>query len=332
MENALIDLLIFTTKSLVVFITVLILLIAFFALLARGKAKPKAQLVIKNLNEEYDDVTENILEKTLTKKEFKKFLKGKKETEKACKADAPQPKVYVLHFNGDIKASAVANLSEEITAILTVATPKDEVFMKLESPGGVVHGYGLAAAQLMRIREKGIRLIVSVDKVAASGGYMMACVAHHILAAPYAIVGSIGVIVQLPNFHRLLKDKHIDFEQHTAGEYKRTLTVFGENTADGREKLQEEIEKAHELFKNLIQTHRPQIDIQQVSTGEHWFGLQALPLKLVDEIKTSDDYLLARKKEAKLYHIYYETKKPLLSKLTSAAKQCLSHFIGFTTS
>jgi serine protease SohB len=182
-----------------------------------------------------------------------------------------------------------------------------------------VHAYGLAAAQLSRIREKKIPLTVTVDKVAASGGYLMACVANKILAAPFAIIGSIGVVVQMPNFHRLLKQKHVDFEQLTAGDYKRTLTMFGHNTEEGREKLQEEIEEIHHLFKDAIQANRPQIDIEKVSTGEHWLGTQAFSLRLVDKIETSDDYLVAKSEAANLYEISYETKKSLSQKLTAAA-------------
>ena len=165
-----------------------------------------------------------------------------------------------------MRASTVSSLAEEITALLNIATPNDEVLLRLESAGGVVHGYGLAAAQLMRIRAQHIPLVVAIDKIAASGGYLMACVADKILAAPFAIIGSIGVVVQLPNFHRLLKDKHIDFELHTAGEFKRTITLFVENTKEGKEKLQHEIEDIHGLFKNLIHDYRQQIDIDKVAT------------------------------------------------------------------
>ena len=226
-----------------------------------------------------------------------------------------------------MKASAVAALREEITTVLSVATTNDEVILRLESPGGVVHGYGLAAAQLMRIRARNIPLTITIDKVAASGGYMMACIANKILCSPFAIVGSIGVIVQLPNFHRLLKDKHIDFEQQTAGAFKRTLTVFGENTEEARDKLQHEIEDIHQLFKNLITDHRPQIDIQRIATGEHWLGQQALLLNLIDEIKTSDDYLFEKSAHAQLFEVCYEVKKPLSNKLFAAANMVWEKFL-----
>lgn len=318
MTQALIQLGLFAAKALIIILFILIILVVFFSLLAKSKEKLKGTFVIKNLNKKYAETTEAILAETCPKKSFKQFLKSKKAEEKAKrKLKEKQKSIYVLNFHGDLRASAVSALREEITAILNVAAPNDEVVVRLESAGGVVHGYGLAASQLMRIRARQIPLTITVDKIAASGGYMMACVANKILSAPFAVIGSIGVIVQLPNFHRLLKDKHVDFEQLTAGEYKRTLTIFGENTKAGREKLQNEIEDVQQLFKNLISKNRQELDINKVATGEHWLGLQALELKLVDEIKTSDEYLLERSKDASIYEIFYEIRKPLFSRLSS---------------
>lgn len=318
--DSLLELGLFTAKAVVILLITTFIFIAFFSLLAKAKEKIRGRLVIRSLNQKYEEIKEAMLAEVLEKKQFKQFKKEQKAKEKAdAKSDKEPSKVYVVHFHGDIKASAVSNLSEEITAILNVATPNDEVVVNVESPGGVVHGYGLAAAQLLRVRARGIPLTVCVDKVAASGGYLMACVANKIYSAPFAIIGSIGVIVQLPNFHRLLRDKHIDFEQHTAGEFKRTITMFGHNTDEGRQKLQEEIEDIHGLFKKLIAEHRQQVNIDQVATGEHWLGQQALELKLVDAIKTSDDYLLERSKEAKLFEVCYEVKKPFMSKMAGAA-------------
>ncbi|OGT35759.1 MAG: protease SohB [Gammaproteobacteria bacterium RIFCSPHIGHO2_12_FULL_37_14] len=324
MSQAFIELALFASKSLILVIFILIIFIAFFALLMKSKEKIKGRLIIKNLNKKYQENTEALMVETLPKKQFKKYLKNKKNEDKINEKSAKKIKnIFVLNFHGDLKASAVADLREEITAILNVATSTDEVVVRLESPGGTVPGYGLAAAQLMRLRAKQIPLTITIDKMAASGGYMMACVANKILCAPFAIVGSIGVIVQLPNFHRLLKNKHIDFEQHTAGEYKRTVTVFGENTDAGRAKLHEEIEDIHQQFKQLILTYRQQIDIQKIATGEHWLGQHALSLQLVDIIQTSDDYLLECSKNAKLFEISYEMKKPWLSKLTTSARMFL---------
>lgn len=323
MLDALIQLSLFSAKVIIIVIFALLLLAGIIALLSRGKGNQKGSITIKNLNHRYTEVKETLLQEILPKKSFKQFIKEKKA---AGKAEKPSKNIFIITFDGDIKATAVAALREEVTAILGVATPNDEVVVRLESAGGMVHAYGLAAAQLSRIRQRKIPLTVTVDKVAASGGYLMACIANRILAAPFAIIGSIGVIVQLPNFHRLLKDKHIDFEQLTAGNYKRTLTVFGENTPEGREKLHQEIEEIHGLFKHLIQEHRQQIDINQVATGEHWLGTQAFDLKLVDEIRTSDDYLLAMSQDANLYEITFQIKKSLGEKLFSSiqhAKQAI---------
>jgi len=320
MIDALVQLGLFSVKMLIVAVFILAVLAGILAILSKGKEKGKGKLVIKHLNQKYDETTEDILSHTLPKKLYKQFIKDKKQQEKAKKKSEERTKqIYVINFHGDMKASAVSQLREEVTAVLHVAKPNDEVILKLDSAGGVVHGYGLAAAQLLRLRAHRIPLTICIDKIAASGGYMMACVANKILAAPFAIIGSIGVIVQLPNFNRVLKDKHIEFEQLTAGEYKRTLTVFGENTEEGREKLQHEIEDIHQLFKNLIKENRQQLDINKVATGEHWLALQAIDLQLVDEIKTSDEYLLERSKAAELYELSYETKKSLLSKLSASA-------------
>lgn len=322
MLDALLQLALFSAKAIILVVLILILLAGIIAILSKGKEKTSGKVSIKNLNKKYLEIKELLLAEILSKDQFKKFLKSQKILDKQkqkSQQDSPQKNVFVINFSGDIKASAVAALREEVTAVLGVATQQDEVVIQLESAGGMVHAYGLAAAQLSRIRQQEIPLTVMIDKVAASGGYLMACIANKILAAPFAIIGSIGVIVQLPNFNRVLKDKHIDFEQLTAGDYKRTLTIFGQNTEEGREKLQEEIEDIHRLFKNLIHENRSQVDIEKVSTGEHWLGTEALALKLVDEIKTSDDYLVAKSQEANVYEISYETKKSFVERLTTAA-------------
>ena len=236
-------------------------------------------------------------------------------------------RVFVLDFHGDIKASACDNLREEISAVLSLATSADEVVVKLESGGGMVHSYGLAASQLARISNKKIPLTVCVDKVAASGGYMMACVADKIIAAPFAVLGSIGVIAQLPNFHKLLKKNNIDYEMFTAGEYKRTVTMFGENTDKGREKFKEDLEDTHVLFKEFVSEHRPQIDIAKVATGEVWFGRRAMEVNLVDSLYTSDEYLLAQAENADIYEVSYSFKKSLPEKLGIAAQGAVDRLL-----
>ncbi|WP_428818379.1 protease SohB [Microbulbifer sp. MCCC 1A16149] len=239
--------------------------------------------------------------------------------ETAAQADA-RKRLFVVHFDGDIKASALTNLREEITAILQIADKGDEVVVCLESPGGMVANYGLAASQLARVRSAGVKLTIVVDKVAASGGYMMACVADRILAAPFAMLGSIGVVAQLPNFHRLLQRNDVDFELFTAGEYKRTVTMFGENTQEGKEKFQSDLEEIHTLFQHFVSEYRPQLDIGKVATGEVWFGQRALDLALIDEIKTSDEYLTARAENADLFQVEYKERQNIAKKIGFAAQ------------
>jgi len=302
-------------------IVVAILLVVGFIVSMSSKkhGESKDSFEIKKLNKKYDDIAKVMNTSMLPKDGLKKYLKEEKDKLKAInknkKNESQRKRIYVLNFHGDIRASAVASLREEISAILMVASANDEVFIQLESGGGVVHGYGLAASQLMRIREKNIPLTVSVDKVAASGGYMMACVGNRIIAAPFSIIGSIGVIAQVPNFHRVLKKHDVDFEQFTAGEFKRTVTMFGENTEEAKSKFREEIEDIHVLFKDFIVQHRPEVDIAKVSTGESWPGTRALEKKLVDELKTSDDYLLENSQLADIYEISYVSKKSLIEKI-----------------
>lgn len=249
-------------------------------------------------------------------------VKAEDDSESPSDSPASRSRVYVLQFSGDMAASAVTHLRQEISALLAVAVAgRDEVVLLLESPGGVVHGYGLAASQLARIRDAGLSLTICVDKVAASGGYMMACLANRLLAAPFAIIGSIGVVAQIPNFHRLLKKNDIDVELMTAGQYKRTLTLLGENTEAGRQKFQQDIDETHVLFKGFVQQWRPQVNIEVVATGEHWFASQALPLQLVDALQTSDDYLRQRAKDADLFALHWRQRKTLGQKLGLVAEE-----------
>lgn len=308
---------------------------------SRGVKSDQGQIEVEFLNERFDDMAQSLKDIVLDPAEVKQQLKLKKKADKKAhtakkKAAKKAPeteedadkerrrRLYVLNFDGDIRASAVAQLREEISVILTMASERDEVVVKLESGGGMVHSYGLASSQLDRLREKNVPLTVCVDKVAASGGYMMACIGSKIVAAPFAMIGSIGVVAQLPNFHRVLKKHDVDFEMLTAGQYKRTLTMFGENTDQGREKFLEELEDTHQLFKQFVSEHRPQVDIDAISTGEVWFGSKALGLQLVDQLGTSDQYLMDQRDEADIYLIKYTSKKTLHERLGLAAEGAIS--------
>jgi len=326
MIDALIQLGIFLAQTFILVVAILLLVAGIMAIVSKGKLKDKVRIKVSKLNKHYSELRDKLNEAILSKEELKKAEKVLKKTKKTSKKK-DQSRVFVINFNGDIKASAVTGLREEITAILTVAKPTDEVVVRLESAGGLAHSYGLAASELQRIKDQKIKLTIAVDKVAASGGYMMACVADQLLAAPFAIIGSIGVVAQLPNFNKLLKKHDVDYEMITAGEYKRTLTLFGENTEQGKKKVQEEVDEIHTLFKDFIKEHRPNIDLKKVATGEHWFAKRALDYDLVDKLITSDDYLLQASQKYALYEISYKKKKKFSEKFTSsmhsAFKSCL---------
>ena len=288
---------------------------------SKNKTTSKGSLVVKNLSKKYENMGSSIRSSLLNPKELKKYnkeiqKKNKKDQKKPSKDDA----VYVLNFNGDIQASEVSKLKHEINAILLSGTKCKEVVIKVESGGGSAYAYGLCAAELKRLVDNKIKLTVCIDKVAASGGYLMSCVASKIIAAPWAIVGSIGVIAQLPNFHRLLKKNSIDFEMHTAGEFKRTLTTLGENTEDGRKKFKSELEDLHLIFKDFVKEQRPQVDTKVVATGEVWQGDKAIEVGLIDELGTSDDYLVGLSKKLKLYEIEYVEKKNLSERFAFSAQ------------
>lgn len=294
---------------------------------AAGRKAQQDGLEVENLNRKYRSLAKVLQKAVLKKDQQKQAAKEDKKRDKAAARDESQrPRSFVINFKGDLKASALPSLREEVSAVLEVATGMDEVIVCLENHGGVVHEHGLAASQLVRIRDKGIPLIVCVDKVAASGGYLMACVATKIYAAPFAILGSIGVLAQLPNFNRMLDRHGVDFEQITAGEYKRTVTMFGENTDEDRAKLKEELEDVHALFKAAVSEYRPDLDLERVATGEHWYGTRALEKGLADEIKTSDQLLAERAAERDLYLLTYRIKKPLQQRLMANIDSTLEKF------
>lgn len=291
---------------------------------ASKKAGQQEGLEIESLNKKYRQLASALRRAVLKKSDWKAEAKAEKARDKADEKSADKrPRAFVIDFKGDLRATAAASLREEVNAILEVATPDDQVIVRLENFGGTVHEHGLAASQLVRIRNREIPLIIAVDKVAASGGYLMACVASKIVAAPFAILGSIGVIAQLPNFNRLMDNHGIDFEQVTAGKFKRTVTIFGKNTDEDRAKLKEELEDVHALFKGAVTRFRPDLDLEKVATGEHWYGTRAIELGLVDELKTSDEVLTELAKGCDLYRVAYKVKLPLQKRLVASFDNAL---------
>ncbi|WP_411690606.1 protease SohB [Acinetobacter towneri] len=288
--------------------------------------KLPAEIRISHLNARINEQRKKIAQTTASKLELLQLSQQMAREARARKKN--NQKIYVLDFKGDTAASAVEQLREEITLILATAKAgRDRVVVHLESPGGMVHGYGLAAAQLVRLRDAGFHLTICVDKVAASGGYMMACIGSEIVSAPFAILGSIGVVAQVPNFNRLLKEKNIDFEMYTAGEYKRTVTMFGENTEAGKAKFEEELQQTHVLFKHFVEKYRPQLNVEKVATGEHWYGEDALELNLIDKLETSDEYLLSLLPQHDIYVIQTRKKPTLGEKLGLQAAQMADSLI-----
>jgi len=327
LTQALLDYGLFVAKTLTLLVAIALLLGA----LLRGRRELASdgddghRLEIADLGQRYRQMADALRQATLPPKAYKASLKAQRKADKArARADAMRPRLYVIDFRGDLMASEVGNLREAVSALLLVAAAGDQVLLRLENAGGAVHEHGLAAAQLLRLRARDIQLTVAIDKVAASGGYLMACVANRIIAAPFAVIGSIGVLAALPNFHRWLSNHGIDFEQHTAGEHKRTLSLFGENTEEGRAKLREQLEETHAQFKAFIRTHRPELDLDRVATGEYWHGERALQLGLLDELCTSDDYLLTAQAEHDLYRVSYRSRKRPIERLLGTMRHAIA--------
>ena len=311
----------FAAKSITLVTVIALGVISIIAAIARNKMR-KGALDITDLSADYQKNKKHLIESLLNKEQRKAFTKEQKKEAKEQKkhaAESTKSRLFLIDFKGGMDAREVSSLREEITAVLTMAKSDDEVLVRVESGGGVVHGYGLGASQLQRIRDQGLYLTVSIDKVAASGGYMMACGAQKIIAAPFAIVGSIGVVAQLPNFNRLLKKHDVDVELHTAGQFKRTLTIFGENDDKAREKFKAELETIHQQFKQFVSEHRPRMDMEQIATGEHWLAAEAKKLGLVDELRTSDDYLLSQFEQKQVIKVTYHNKKGLADRFSNAA-------------
>ncbi|SEK83144.1 protease SohB [Ectothiorhodospira marina] len=328
------DFALFLAKALTIVVAILVVLGSLASTAANARERGQDSLNVRRLNDRYQHMENTLKRRFAAPRGWAARLKRLRGGDKGKSALAPSPdpdraRVFVLKFHGDIRASHVESLREEVSTVLTQARPDlDHVVVCVESGGGMVPHYGQAASQLVRLRDAGLKVTVCVDRIAASGGYLMAAVAHRIVAAPFAIVGSIGVVAQLPNFHRWLKRRNVDVELLTAGEYKRTLTVLGRNTAEGRAKFQEDLEETHTLFKTFLSRYRPSLDMDQVGTGEHWYGEQARPLGLVDELGTSDDVLMKLAREHDLYEITYKRRQSLGKRMGTAMESITERLLG----
>jgi len=327
MQEALLNYALFLAQAVTVVIAVGAVAVIIAAATRKG-AHAAEGIEVKRLNDHFDELEEPLKAAALPPKAFKAQAKARKKARKAAHkkaVDEPLPRLFVLDFKGDIRASAGNNLRHEVSAILGLAQEGEQVLLRLENAGGLVHEHGLAASQLARLKDHGLKLTVAVDKVAASGGYMMACIGDDILSAPFAVLGSIGVLAQIPNVNRLLDQHGVDVEMFKGGRYKRTVTVLGRNSDEDREKFQQEIDEIHVLFKRFVAEHRPTLDMERVATGEHWFGRDALDLGLCDAIGTSDDWLMARREKADLFHVRYRRREPLGKRLSHAIHDAPAH-------
>jgi serine protease SohB len=320
--DLLVDTLGFAAKGFIVFLTIAASAVVVSAL-ARRRRGGRPHLEVKHLNDRFLALGDALRRAVLGKKELKALHRERKQQ----KADHTRPRVYVLDFDGDLLATGVTSLREEVTAVAALAGEGDEVVVRLESPGGAVSHYGLAASQLARLKERKLKVTVCVDRVAASGGYLMACVADRIVAAPFSVIGSIGVVAQVPNVHRLLKRHDVDFEELTAGEFKRTVSVFGEITAKGRQKFVDQLDETHALFKAFVRAQRPSLDVDRVATGEYWLGSRGLELGLVDQLGTSDEYLLGLAKDANLYQVRYRPEPSWRTRLGAASAEVVERVV-----
>ena len=322
--NTLLDLISFALKGVVVVVAVLLVTGIVVALLRRTR-RDEARLTVHKLNDRFRDLADGLRSVVLQPKAWKRHLAVTKRAAKHPKE--AEHRIFVLDFRGDMAASAVISLREEISAILGVCRAGDEVVVRLESSGGIVQAYGLAASQLARLKGRDLKLVVCVDKIAASGGYMMACLADELIAAPFAVIGSIGVVAPVPNINKLLLEHGVEYDEMTAGEFKRTVSVLGKISPEGRAKFQTQLEETHGLFKDFVREHRPGLDIDAVATGEYWFGKRALEKKLVDRLLTSDDYLLAQCAKADLFLVSYKPREPWRRRLVEAVGESATRLV-----
>ena len=343
----------FIAKSFWIVICIVFILMIFGSMVSRRRQHPdvpEGNLLVRHVNSFHKDLQrcvdmesfdpkgmkraqkaerkERKAEEKKKKQTLKEVAKPKPTDEQSDEVSGDEEKrrhIYVIDFKGDIEASKVSHLRNEITAVLMRTNKPSEVVVRLESAGGYVHSYGLAASQLLRVRESGIKLTVVVDQLAASGGYMMAAVADKIVAAPFALIGSIGVAAEVPNLYRLLQKFDIDYDVLTAGEHKRTMTFFGENKEEHREKLLEEMAETHGLFQDFVSKYRDVVDLPETATGESWYGTRAMELKLVDMIQTSDQYILEACNDAEVYEVRWTMPHRPFTDLTTRLAASASH-------
>lgn len=289
-----------------------------WSLLSRkGKAQNEQKIALKSYEKRYYEALTPQVREFVEKKDLTALKKAQKAAQKekgSC--------LYVIDFDGDMQASNTVQLAETTSCLLPLLRSTDKVLVRVKSSGGLVPHYGYAASQLSRLRSKA-SLTVAIDHIAASGGYLMACVAHEIIAAPFAIVGSIGVVGLVPNVHPLLKNHGIDVHEHTAGEYKRSLSPWAAVTPEKVQRYEHELSMTHELFQEFVQQYRPNLEPEVLQTGEYRYAARSVgDTGLVDKVQSSDDFIAEHLPK---YHVIFVTcreEKSVWQRLSGA----LMHF------
>lgn len=243
-------------------------------------------VVFKNLSNEYSSIEDSYDSVLINKPIVDKSINLNDVVQEGAH------NVFVIDYVGSMMASEVVYLTAKIDAIILKSNKDDEVVINITSPGGAVSGYGLVASQIKRLKTAGLKITATVDTVAASGGYMAAVVSDEIIAAPFAMVGSIGVVANVMIYEELLKNIGIQTNVYTSGDSKRTVVPSRVPNAEEEAKLEAQLEEIHSRFKDHVLSFRPDIDEDKVFTGQAFLAADAINFGLVDKIGTSDELLL----------------------------------------
>ena len=191
------------------------------------------------------------------------------------------PAIARISINGLIRSD-----QERVEALARLEkSPAPAVIVHINSPGGTTAGSEQLHDSLMRLREKK-PLVVVVDGLAASGGYITAIAGEHIVAQETSLVGSIGVLFQYPNIADLLKTLGIKVEEVKSSPLKASPNGFEPTSPEARAAIESLVLDSYAWFKNLVKVRRNLDDagIERVADGRVFTGHQGVPLKLVDEI------------------------------------------------
>ncbi|WP_343192796.1 S49 family peptidase [Buchnera aphidicola (Taiwanaphis decaspermi)] len=221
--------------------------------------------------------------------------------------------LYILDYNDKIKKNKIKKLREEISSIILVAKKNDEVLLRLENTSDIVYEYGLVIAQLQRLRKKGIKLIISIDKIVSNGGYIIACVADHISASPFSIIGPINIVVNIPNIDKYTQTSNLNNQLNDCNTFTK-LTLIKNNTKIYVNKIFNKLDIKKYIRNSFIKDMRPSLNLNKIFNQNYWIGENAINEKLIDSINTSDDILFSKKDTHNLLKIKYVYKSNIVEK------------------